>query len=74
MLYLYNNQISDIEPLKNLTSLTWLSLYNNQISDIEPLANLKKLEYLWLSKNKEINKQLPELEKALPKCKIEIVD
>jgi len=35
---LSNNQIGDISPLANLTSLKWLILNNNQISDIGALV------------------------------------
>ena len=33
------NNISDITPLSNLTSLTSLSLNDNNISDVSPLVN-----------------------------------
>jgi Leucine-rich repeat (LRR) protein len=39
---LYNNQITDITPLSNLTKLKTLDLLNNQITDITPLNNLNK--------------------------------
>jgi len=45
------NQIGDISPLANLTSLTSLSLSDNQISDISPLANLTGLTELELGAN-----------------------
>jgi internalin A len=51
VLYLYENQISDIIPLGNLASLTVLELYGNQISDISPLQNLTSLTELTLSRN-----------------------
>ena len=43
VLFLHNNQISDIKPLESLTSLTWLAHTNNQISDIKPLESLTNL-------------------------------
>jgi hypothetical protein len=50
-LNLSNNQISDISPLSNLTSLEWVVLDDNNISDITPLANLTNLTKLSLSDN-----------------------
>ena len=50
-LWLSNNQISDITPLKDLTNLTWLYLDSNNISDLTRLAALTNLETLWLSSN-----------------------
>jgi len=51
LLDLRYNQIGDISPLANLTSLTSLSLSDNQISDISPLANLTSLTELELGAN-----------------------
>ena len=50
-LYLFNNQISDITPLQNLTAIRQLNLFNNQISDVAPLENLANLTGLWLGEN-----------------------
>jgi len=49
--HLVNNQISDISPLANLTSLRYLYLRFNQISDISPLAGLTSLRSLGLNEN-----------------------
>lgn len=46
-----SNNITDIKPLANLTSLTNLYLDNNQIQDIRPLSNLTQLTELDLSNN-----------------------
>ena len=51
MLHLWDNQVSDISPLANLTDLALLGLAWNQISDISPLANLTDLEQLRLYDN-----------------------
>ncbi|HEY9301284.1 MAG TPA: leucine-rich repeat domain-containing protein, partial [Phormidium sp.] len=40
VLFLWDNQISDIKPLESLTNLSYLFLDNNQISDIKPLESL----------------------------------
>ena len=48
---LSNNQISDVSPLQNLTSLMFLHLFHNQISDISPLQNLTSLKNLNLEDN-----------------------
>ena len=47
----WNNQISDISPLSNLTSLTYLELTGTQISDITTLSDLTSLIYLGLVGN-----------------------
>ena len=46
-----SNNISDLSPLSNLTSLTVLYLYNNSISDISSLSKLTNLRWLDLSTN-----------------------
>ena len=46
-----SNNISDLSPLSNLTSLNVLYLYNNSISDISSLSNLTNLSWLDLSTN-----------------------
>ena len=48
----YRNSISDLTPLSNLTSLTYLNLSSNKILDISALSNLTSLTYLNLSSNK----------------------
>jgi len=68
-LYLYWNQIIDISPLANLTSLTNLWLMEMQISDISPLVDNEGLSTgdnidLWgnpLSTD-SINTYIPQLE------------
>ncbi len=45
-LSLWDNDITDISPLANMTSLESLTLWENPISDIRPLANLTNLYYL----------------------------
>ncbi len=50
-LSLFNNKISDISPLKDLTQLTSLDLRENRISDISPLKDLTQLTNLNLSAN-----------------------
>ncbi|MFV0424304.1 MAG: leucine-rich repeat domain-containing protein [Bacilli bacterium] len=47
----YNNKVSDISPLTNLTKLKTLNLTYNQISDITPLSNLKDLTKLHIGGN-----------------------
>jgi uncharacterized protein YjbI with pentapeptide repeats len=46
-----DNEISDISPLSNLTSLTWGVLDDNKISDITPLGDLTDLTRLSLPNN-----------------------
>jgi hypothetical protein len=45
------NQISNLSPLANLTSLTWLWAQANQITDLSPLSNLISLEHIELYNN-----------------------
>jgi len=51
VLFLSNNQISNITPLSTLTNLTELSLSSIQISDITPLSTLMNLDWLFLYNN-----------------------
>jgi len=48
---LYQNQISDITPLRSCAGLTSLNLSSNQISDITPLQSLTNLTSLNFSSN-----------------------
>ena len=50
-LWLYDNQITDISALSELTGLEGLSLYNNKISDISALSGLVGLKTLLLYNN-----------------------
>lgn len=45
------NEISDLNPLKDLKNLKYLELQRNRIVDVSPLANLKNLEFLKLYNN-----------------------
>ena len=61
----------DLSPIKNLSSLKKLRLDNSQICDIKPLKNLTNLEELYIQNCPNINdKQVEELNKALPNLKI----
>ena len=46
-----SNEISNLSPLSNLTSLERLYLDNNSISDVTPLSNLIRLIRLYLDSN-----------------------
>lgn len=70
ILYLYDNQISDISSLENLTSLNELYLGQNQISNISALKGLTNLKRLDLKGNPISDKDIKELQKALPNCEI----
>ncbi len=54
-LHLDNNQITNIEPLKDLMSLKRLGLAGNQITNIKPLKGLTSLEWLDLAGNQITN-------------------
>ena len=47
-----NNQITSVEPLKNLKNLSILHLNNNDIVSIEALRNMTSLSRLALQNNK----------------------
>jgi len=53
-LSLFNNQLTDVTPLKGLTKLTRLSLSNNQLTDVTGLEKLTQLTWLSLSKNNKL--------------------
>lgn len=62
---LSNNPIKDISALKKLKQLEKLSIYNDSVIDISPLAQIKSLKSLSLAsnnKNKEVLKNLTNLE------------
>lgn len=64
------NHISDISALKGLKKLTVLSLNYNEISDVSALSSLNSLKTLYLYGNKLTEKQVEELQKAVPQCAI----
>ncbi|MDR3277948.1 MAG: leucine-rich repeat domain-containing protein, partial [Oscillospiraceae bacterium] len=70
-LYLNNNNISDITPLKPMTKLRWLWLGENNIRDVTLLKSLTNLEWLNLVGNPLTPQQINDLQRALPRCKIE---
>ena len=72
-LHLWNNQISDISPLRGLTKLTYLDLEGNEISDVTALANLINLEELYLEGNPITDKTpLQTLLQANPDVQLDI--
>ena len=55
-LNLYKNNVTNVEPLKNLIYLEELHLYGNKnLSDISPLSNLVYLRHLYLAETKVTN-------------------
>ena len=50
-LWLWDNLVTDVSPLFNMTTLTHLDLGFNRISDISPLEKLTRLKWLELSGN-----------------------
>jgi hypothetical protein len=56
----------------DLEKVTRLDLGRNQLTDVKGLERLTQLKNLWLKDNPDLTKaQIAELQKALPKCKIE---
>jgi len=71
-LHLLDNQLTDVKGLEKLTKLEALQLQNNQLTDVKGLEKLTQLKYLILAFNPALTKaQIDELQKALPKCRIE---
>jgi internalin A len=71
-LNLEDNQLTDVKGLEKLTQLKELVLSENQLTDVKGLEKLTHLEDLDLEDNPDLTKaQIDELQKALPKCKIQ---
>ena len=72
-LYLQFNRLTDVTGLEKLTQLKVLYLYTNQLAEVpKGLEKLTQLKVLNLQHNPDLPKaQIDELQKALPKCKIE---
>ena len=65
-LYLFNNNIKDITPLKNLNIID-LGLAHNLIENIEPIIYLNKLERLNFHNNPAYKLKDPNLDTWLSK-------
>jgi hypothetical protein len=63
----------DLKYLESLKELRWLSLDNTQITDdgLKHLASLTELRVLYLTHTQVTDNGIADLQKALPKCKIE---
>jgi len=72
-LWLSGNQLTNVKGLEKLTQLTRLDLYKTQLAELpKGLKNLTQLTYLNLFFNPDLTKaQIDELQKALPKCRID---
>jgi hypothetical protein len=69
---LETNQLTSVKELENLTQLETLDLDENQLTSVKGLENLTRLTELDLEDNPDLTKaQIDQLQKALPKCKIE---
>ena len=68
--------VTDIRPLGQLTKLKILSLNGlEEINDISALSSLTQLRNLYLHGCKKISeKQINELKKSLPRCRIEYIN
>ena len=64
--------LTDVKGLEKLTNLTQLELNGNKLTDVKGLEKLTQLKMLRLQDNPDLTKaQIAELQKALPKCKID---
>ena len=69
---LHRNKLTSVKGLGKLTELRELYLSYNQLTDVKALEKLMQLEGLELKYNPALTKtQIDELQKALPKCKID---
>jgi len=76
-LYLMENEIIDISPLRELKQITGLIISENKIADISPLQDMKELEWVNISSNRVHSfSPLWELNKLewLSACNNEIID
>ena len=48
----YENEITDISPISELTNLKFLDISNNEVSDISVLENLTELKHLYFNNNR----------------------
>ena len=46
------NNLTSLEPLRDMLSIEYLSFQGNSISNLEPISGLSKLRFLYMSKNK----------------------
>ena len=51
LLFLNDNQLTDVTGLQKLTQLIWLELNNNQLTSVKGLGKLTQLTYLHLTGN-----------------------
>ena len=66
------NKLTDVKDLEKLSQLEKLWLADNRLTDVKGLEKLTQLKVLYLKNNPDLTKsQIDELQKALPKCKIE---
>jgi Leucine-rich repeat (LRR) protein len=72
-LQLAGNKLTEVpKGLEKLTQLTHLYLYRNQLTSVKGLEKLTKLEELNLDYCFDLTKaQINQLQKALPKCRID---
>jgi len=52
VLYCYNNQLTDLYGIENLTNLRQLICFNNQLTNLEGIESLTNLRYLKCSNNR----------------------
>lgn len=70
-LRLFEIPVRDIEPLRNLTKLEEIRMYDVDANNLDALFNLKNLKVLWLLNVPTSDKQVEQLQKALPELEID---
>jgi Leucine-rich repeat (LRR) protein len=71
---LRNTQVIELTHLAEFKQLEYLALSDTQVNDLSPLAVLKNLETLGLTRRLVDAEQVEELRRALPDCKIYLID
>jgi len=64
------NEISDLEPLRQLTSLQILDCHYNEISDLKPLRQLMSLQQLYCGDNQISQGEIDHFKNAVPNCHV----
>jgi Leucine-rich repeat (LRR) protein len=62
--------VKNVDPLRELTMLSYLDLSDTMVSDVEPLTHLKSLGFLSLSRTAVPPSDTQKLRGQLPRCRI----
>lgn len=71
-LFLDGTQVEELEPLANIKTLAALNIARTRVADLSPLADSSNLQMLDISGLTITFDQFNQLQRHLPKCKIEV--